>query len=415
MTHTVDCKVKSEFRDRITELAEEVYEQGDFDALQQFADEHDWVNIGSGAARTAYKVSEGDPDADDVVKSSPCVIKFATSGFSERDGVIQNRQEIRQYERYEGPLTGEVPGYTEPVFVPLKDWGPDKRWISLPYAGGRGNASEVRERALEEGVVCRDVKSDNVAGMHGESVLLDYGVDCNDIDVANELAELEQSLERIGLRNINTIEEGPGQGAIRVTAKFELPEFLSFDAPGVQESSLNAHVEPARGGMSGLEITEIHLFAGFWWGDRNIEAELNDAARELRLWADNARREVNDTWHVVGEIDALPKDPADTVFELELQFYDLGAYDRGMPPGLAKTFLENLLFEMDNKLPPSKAKQRMNDALDRVETIDPDNFADTLIESDKDMDDLLADFEGIEGRSAGRAALREIVEEGSDD
>lgn len=236
MTHATDCTVKDEWRERITEAAKR-FQAGDEASTKETFESWGWEQIGAGKGRSVWRIptdlqyDQHDHDLTSAVKESPCVLKIAR-GNRTHGGIQQNQRERAQYR----DLPPRAKNADPPVFVPVKDSDEEGYWLSVPEAkpeGGHG----VRERLFEVGMECHDLHGDNIGTMHGEPVVLDYGLDCRELDPALELAEnIGFDLEGSRYMDDEPVVEGDSDSA---SVKFEAPEWIGTLSDGGKLSTVS--------------------------------------------------------------------------------------------------------------------------------------------------------------------------------
>jgi hypothetical protein len=361
MTHETDCTVKDQFRDEITEAAKQLYYQQDRLNLRQLAADNGWVLLGSGVARTAFQVSFGNPDVTDATNQAPCVIKFAREGRggffpgpgNPSDGRIQNQEEIDKFKNLPDELID--PEIGTPVFAPLKDWDRnEKLWVSLPHVDdSRGSTHEVKGRLVEKGWVCEDIKPDNVGLMHGESVLIDYGLPCEPAkkkaeEDAEELVRLLDRPTRSEKVQIESIEAG--SVGVRYTVEFLPPAFTHGDRRPFFRSRIRggATADDKRTGVS-----EFEIIIGEWHPDRIEKVENGeDFENKIEL--------VGQEW-LNGGVSVVPERFAvQTRDDSGFVYARFKARMRGewVPPDIAIGVYDGLLTPVEEQLPVGEQVKR---------------------------------------------------------
>lgn len=237
MTHDTDCRVLDEFRDEVEEIAAAFW-RGDDITAEHMAEQLGWEKIGGGAGRVVYRVAPNLQEGPTLwaTHEQPCVIKFAIPGHR-YDGLLQNREEINQFQRFPKEMTtGEETDEGVPIVVPIRDWDQDEsRWISMPEAQVGGSIEQLRKRLALVGWTCEDVHLDNVSEMHGVSVLHDYGLDCEEKGtpegIAHQVADWLDALTSV--RAITVVEQER-----RWVIAFTVDDWVLETAPSPKDSAI---------------------------------------------------------------------------------------------------------------------------------------------------------------------------------
>lgn len=256
MTHDTDCRVLDEHREKVNALAEILYDDDtppgkSREEAREFAEEHGWEAIGGGIGRYVFRVAPENQEGpvEKPTHEAPCVIKFATVGQGNADGALQNRFEIEQFGRF--PKAISDPDEGPPIVVPISDYDDeDHLWISMPEVDpAGGSAEEAQRRMAEQGWKCSDVHSSNVGVMHGKSLILDYGLECESAETGMQMIdELKTNLEGIGVdTDAAEIEESP----IGLRLDFQGPDWVTETGPPPEKSMIS--VIPARG-VDGMRL-----------------------------------------------------------------------------------------------------------------------------------------------------------------
>lgn len=284
MTHTTDCRVKDEYRETVDEIAE-LFWSGNEAAAHEMCLDLGWERLGKGVGRVAYRTSSPDDDDVDVQREHPCVTKFAIQ-HAKFDGQWQNRVEIQQYDAFPDPLkTATVDNI--PLIVPLRDYQRGKYlWITQPEVDPTGgNAGVVEAELGEYGWFCPDIHSGNVGEMHGESVLLDYGVRCDHREPPGAVAEyIAGKLEDFGCQAVAVEDIG---GVYEIS--FLPPEWVIDTGPPVVESRIPVDERS--------ETTAMEIAFGGYPADEydRLEDAIEGAARKTQgdiggIWTVNMQR-----------------------------------------------------------------------------------------------------------------------------
>lgn len=286
MTHNKDCTVKTSKRDVITDIAQRIYNSGSRKVPQDIRDElvdMGYEFKGSGASRSTWRVPQDDTGNRPTVQAD-CVVKFATAGKGRiSDGRRQNGKEIANFRQLPDRLVD--PEHGVPLFVPLRDWGGNNLWISAPEVDasrGAGNPSEVQRKLDARGWKCEDVRRVNVGAMHGESVILDYGMECEAVDPSMGIAaELVDQLDEFGASKVE---------ADRVDTDTAVVEFMApSGTPGAESVRSKSSMHVTLNGIEGVTLMELAF--GSWDVEKSAQIE-----RKVRRGSDMVVQEWNEAW-----------------------------------------------------------------------------------------------------------------------
>lgn len=224
----------------VEEVAQLMWEGNTAAATERAESEFGWEFLGGGAGRRAFLVTQEHQEGpvENATEGAPCVVKFATPGHH-YDGRTQNQDEVTQFQRFPSELT--EPESDDPLFVPVKDWDEDRfLWLSMPLADGdKGQPYEVKHRLAHNGWKCADIKRDNVGELHGQGVILDYGLDCETRPTPTEmLDEVQSELDRLGCFDFRQEQEEDIYGSPVYRLYFSTPAGLLDLPPTTKESSV---------------------------------------------------------------------------------------------------------------------------------------------------------------------------------
>lgn len=327
MTHDTDCEIKPEFRERLNELARKMYsdDRGAQREVTEDLRELGWVRLGSGISRRAFRVPSDlqDGPTDTVTRQVPCVVKLAKPGIGLSDGQDQNRDEIHNFKTIPDDLLFPEEGV--PLFVPLSDWDRDDYlWMSLPEATNGdpaiGSTKEVKDKLKRVGWWCDDLHDRNVAEMHGESVIIDYGADdCYETtpswESADDLGDLLQ--DWAGARSIVVDVISAGSAVVQ----FLPPVGLNTDEPVKSTSVIEVR---KRTGRRDPIVPSMDLYFGSWDATVDRDPTIEEASESVasRFFGEWSRFSPD-----IQRFDIESGDDVEVNFLIEFPFDEWPAYD----------------------------------------------------------------------------------------
>lgn len=314
MTHDTNCQVLDEYRDEVNRIAQ-AYQDGEVREAAAMAEDLGWERLGSGIARVAWLVAPEmqDGTVESPTQEAPCVVKFAQGP----NGTYQNTEEIYQYENFPAAVKEADP----PVVVPVSDHDDrDHTWLSVPEAEPGGMfAGDVQNRLAEVGYYCEDVHGDNVGEMHGAPVLLDYGMDCHEIELPIEIADdIARWVDDDLVDDVETTEIGDG-----ATFSFTTPAWIGL--PETPETS-TIGISPREGPH------KFNIFFGPWDDDQ---------AETLERSFEKVNQELEDLWYVHSRPLFVTNDGKTTV-ELDIDA-EVPSFDERFTADMAAELVEDTI------------------------------------------------------------------------
>lgn len=198
MTHNADCTVTERGGEKLSRIGSCFSNATDTEELEQcqaMAADAGLDRLGEGAARAVY---EADPETAEGVEAEKCVVKFAKSSTLSQDdeignGQLQNEAEVRDW--------GAVPARIRNRFLPIRDWDDEYTWITTPKAEEAGNWHAVQaiyRDLLDADWFCYDVHPENIGEMHDRLRILDYGLECMELDEVENDGAIEEARHLVG-------------------------------------------------------------------------------------------------------------------------------------------------------------------------------------------------------------------------
>lgn len=332
MTHNTDCEVLDDTE--VQEAARELWD-GDI-SVNDIEELFGWSFLGAGAARAVFLVTPDQQEGprDSFTREAPCVVKFAKPGRGVGDGRMQNREEIHNFQSLPENLVS--PESDPPLFVPLSDWDyQDHLWISAPEVDpGGGSTRDATSRLNMEGWSCDDLHMGNVGSIHGETIIVDYGLDCFPITpVVDRARDLSDQIEQFGCRSVVVHEDMDG-----ADVEFLPPAGLPGGQPVRSASVISMRVDRRNAGVHWME-----WYFGSWDADVDDKSQIeavfetvidgwdDDWARGIDIMPDVVEYKDGDV-EVVAEMEIWDPVPPDIAIDMYADFVDL--IEDEMPPGV---------------------------------------------------------------------------------
>lgn len=333
MTHRNDCTVLDEYRDELDEMAR-LFQEGGEKRANEMAGNFGWEELGRGVSRIVYRVSSEASGDVDVAPDSPCVVKFDTTGVDHLD---QNEPEYRQFERFPEEIREGNGG--PPIVVPIRDHADDFSWLSAPEAGTPEDPDRrgVIKRLSEVGIKCDDIRDDNVGEMHGEPVLLDYGLECGEATSPEATAELvEAEFLEVGA-NIRTTYGTPDGGWV--------VQFLGDD---VADPGRRRAIDPSMVVIDpfGEVARATFVFGGY------LDVDPADPPEELVSAAEAVSEEIRSSMMGIRpKPEVITEKVGGTVVASVAYVMDFDAVRAEMPPHILAEVWEAIAREVDETFP----------------------------------------------------------------
>lgn len=328
-THWTDCTLKVEMRGELDDIAEMFYDDEESrarDALKDLG----WERLGSGKGREVWSVplSEQEGPRGKPTLDVPCAVKFAVPAVPHHhSGKVQNNEEINQFEKFPADVTESDP----PAVVPVKDWADDRQsWLSMPEVDAMGGTPMEAESRLRDFFwKCNDIHIGNVGAIDGHSVVIDYGLDCFEIQGASELAEdIASRLE--DLVDVLTV-EGDGESSDVV---FRMPTWIGNT--GIQPSKSEITVVRGRG------PTSAFIYPGVWEADDREWVE-----ESIEIVSDSIENDFFGEVNPVASVDERD----DGTFEgwIDMDITTGGHNEPAWDEFMVKNFMERLIGQIESE------------------------------------------------------------------